>query len=51
MEFLDKLPDLINNFGFPMILTFYLLMRTETKIEKLTEVISGLTKVIQKCTK
>jgi hypothetical protein len=41
--------DIINqiaNFGFPIVLSIYLLVRVEGKLEKLTESISELSKTI-----
>jgi hypothetical protein len=38
----------IGNFGFPLVLAVYLLLRFEKKIEVLTEAISNLKEVIKK---
>lgn len=38
----------ISNLGFPVIITLYLLMRFEKKIDLLTEVINKLIEVSQK---
>lgn len=38
----------IGNFGFPLVLAVYLLLRFEKKIELLTEAISTLKEVITK---
>lgn len=43
--------DLITNFGFPVVLSGYLLIRFEKKLEYLTISINELNKIIQKCTK
>ncbi len=48
---MDNLPELITNFGFPIVLTFYLLIRNEKKMENLTVAINDLNKIISKCTK
>ncbi|MDQ7723544.1 YvrJ family protein [Bacillus inaquosorum] len=39
---IEQLLSQIGNFGFPLVLAIYLLIRFEKKIEKLTEVISQL---------
>lgn len=46
---MEEITTLVTNFGFPIVLTFYLLFRTETKLDILTETINELTKVITKC--
>lgn len=33
----------IGNYGFPIVITFYLLIRFESKIDKLTDAITKLT--------
>lgn len=38
----------IGNFGFPLVLAVYLLLRFEKKIESLTEAINQLQQVIKK---
>lgn len=38
--------DLISNIGFPMAVTFYLLMRVESKLELLTNSINELARVL-----
>lgn len=48
---MESIPELITNFGFPIVITFYLLMRTEKKMESLTGAIQDLNKIIQKCTR
>lgn len=48
---MDNLPELITNYGFPIVLTFYLLIRTENKMENLTVAINDLNKIISNCTK
>ncbi|MEK4908530.1 YvrJ family protein [Niallia sp. Sow4_A1] len=37
----------IGNFGFPVVITMYLLIRFEKKIEALESTIQGLTEVIR----
>lgn len=46
---MEEVTTLVTNFGFPIVLSFYLLFRTETKLDALTKTISELTKVITKC--
>lgn len=48
---MEQLPELVTNFGFPIVLTFFLLIRTEKRMENLTLAITELNKIIQKCTK
>ena len=48
---MEEISNLVTNFGFPIVLSFYLLMRTEQKLNDLTEVIQNLTNVITKCEK
>lgn len=43
---LEQFLSQIGNFGFPLVLAIYLLLRFEKKIEKLTEVISNLDNTI-----
>ena len=43
--------DLIASVGFPMVVSIYLLVRLETKIENFTNAINDLNKIIGKCTK
>ncbi|MFN2747756.1 YvrJ family protein [Bacillus sp. HSf4] len=38
----------VGNFGFPLVLAVYLLLRFEKKIESLTEAINHLRSVIKK---
>lgn len=45
---LEQLLSQIGNFGFPLILAIYLLLRFEKKIEKLSKVISSLENSIKK---
>lgn len=47
----EHLLSQIGNFGFPLVLAIYLLVRFEKKIEKLTEVISQLESNIKKLKK
>lgn len=35
------------NFGFPIVVSAYLLFRVESKLEKLTEVIVDLSKIVE----
>ncbi|MED3778402.1 YvrJ family protein [Geobacillus stearothermophilus] len=42
MDQFQMLTNLIENFGFPIVVTAYLLLRFEKRIEMLTEVISEL---------
>lgn len=35
------------NFGFPIVVSAYLLFRVESKLEKLTEVIVDLNKIVE----
>ena len=46
---MEEMATLVTNFGFPIVLSFYLLFRTETKLDILTKTINELTKVITKC--
>lgn len=48
---MEEMAEFITNFGFPIVITFYLLIRTESKMENLTNAIQDLNKIIQKCTK
>ena len=46
-----SLPDslqILGNFGFPILLSIYLLIRFEVKIDKLSESINKLTDIIDK---
>lgn len=45
---IEQVLSQIGNFGFPLVLAIYLLLRFEKKIEKLTEVISHLDNSIKK---
>lgn len=47
----QQIYDFITNFGFPIALSVYLLLRFEKKLEDLTKSITELNKIIQKCTK
>ncbi|MEK1831350.1 YvrJ family protein [Priestia megaterium] len=40
--------NLIGDFGFPMVVTFYLLLRFEKKIDHLTEAINKIATSIEK---
>ncbi|MGG2057911.1 YvrJ family protein [Priestia megaterium] len=40
--------NILGNFGFPIVITFYLLFRVEKKIEALESVISALASAIEK---
>ncbi|HZH58983.1 MAG TPA: YvrJ family protein [Metabacillus sp.] len=42
MDQFQMLINLLGNFGFPIVITSYLLLRFEKRIEMLTEVISEL---------
>lgn len=44
---LDNLVPIIGNFGFPLVLAIYLLLRFEKKLESLTEAINHLNQVIK----
>ncbi len=43
---MEEIISQIANFGFPIVLSVYLLVRVEGKLEKLTESISELSKTI-----
>jgi hypothetical protein len=43
---MDEFWTLIGNFGFPIVITGYLLIRMEAKIDKLTEAIENLSNKI-----
>jgi len=43
---MDSLLNQIANLGFPIVLSIYLLVRVEGKLEKLSESINELSKVI-----
>ncbi|SEF39389.1 YvrJ protein family protein [Caloramator fervidus] len=43
---MDNLLNQIANLGFPIVLSIYLLVRVEGKLEKLSESINELSKVI-----
>ena len=43
---MEELLQQIGNFGFPIVLSIYLLVRVEGKLEKLTESINELSKAI-----
>ena len=45
---MDELMGLIANFGFPVVVCFYLLIRIEGKLEALTASMKELSKVIAK---
>lgn len=42
------LTNILGNFGFPIVITIYLFLRFERKLEKLEEVILKLAEVINK---
>lgn len=44
----EELVSQIANIGFPIVLSMYLLMRIETKMEELTKCIGKLTSVLDK---
>jgi hypothetical protein len=43
---MEELLQQIGNFGFPIVLSIYLLVRVEGKLEKLSESINELSKAI-----
>ena len=43
---MEELLQQIGNFGFPIVLSLYLLVRVEGKLEKLSESINELSKAI-----
>ncbi|HAZ37727.1 MAG TPA: YvrJ family protein [Clostridiaceae bacterium] len=43
---MENIGNMIANLGFPIVLSIYLLVRVEGKLEKLTESINELSKVI-----
>ncbi|MEG0086689.1 MAG: YvrJ family protein [Niameybacter sp.] len=45
---MEELLSQIGNFGFPIILSMYLLIRIENKIETLSSTIYQLSKVLEK---
>lgn len=40
---MDEWVTAISNFGFPIVITGYLLLRLEAKMDKLTEAVNALT--------
>lgn len=44
---MDELVNIIGNFGFPIAVTIYLLVRIESKLAQLTESIHELTTAIK----
>lgn len=44
---MNEFVSLIGNVGFPMAITLYVLMRLETKMEKLTDTITKLSNAIE----
>jgi hypothetical protein len=44
---LEDFLRLVANFGFPIVVSAYLLFRVEGKLEKLSEVIMELTRVVE----
>lgn len=45
---MDEILSQIGNFGFPIILSMYLLVRIEGKMETLSSTITHLSKVLEK---
>jgi len=45
---MDNLWVQIGNYGFPMVIAFYLLIRVEKKLDDLTVAISDLTRILGK---
>lgn len=45
---IDQIANFVTNFGFPIVLSVYLLVRMETKMDKLTIAIQELSKMIEK---
>lgn len=45
---LKQVGEIITNYGFPIFLSIYLLVRTEKKLENLTSAINNLNLTIQK---
>lgn len=45
---MEEILSSISNYGFPIIITVFLLMRMENKLEKLTESITCLNQIMQK---
>lgn len=43
---MDELINSVTNLGFPIMLSMFLLTRIETKLDKLSEAITDLTKTI-----
>lgn len=46
---MEELLIQVGNYGFPILITIYLLMRMENKLTSLTESITELSKNISKC--
>jgi hypothetical protein len=46
---MEEILKLITNYGFPIVVAVYLLIRMEGKLSILTEAISKLTDVIAEC--
>ena len=46
---MEELLIQVGNYGFPILITIYLLMRMESKLTNLTESITELSKNISKC--
>jgi len=44
---MDEMAGLLGNFGFPVAVSVYLLVRLEGKVEELTESIHGLSEVVR----
>ncbi|KRQ87721.1 YvrJ protein family protein [Caloramator mitchellensis] len=44
---MDTIMNQIANFGFPIVLSIYLLVRVEGKLEKLTDSINELSRTIE----
>lgn len=45
---IDQVTSFVTNFGFPMALSIYLLVRVESKMDNLATVIQDLSKMIEK---
>ncbi|MFZ7103562.1 MAG: YvrJ family protein [Peptococcaceae bacterium] len=44
---MENLLQQVSNYGFPMVISIYLLVRVESKLEALALSINGLTRVIE----
>ncbi|MGB9833407.1 MAG: YvrJ family protein [bacterium] len=47
MRILEDFLRLVANFGFPIVVSAYLLFRVESKLEKLSEVIVDLSRIVE----